>query len=64
SRTVVRRAERYACSIIQEDPDGLRDTVVVYLNRLSDWLFVLARWFTLKQGEDETLWVPLGKRNA
>ena len=62
SRTVVRRAERYACSIIQGDPGGLRNTVVVYLNRLSDWLFVLARWLTLKQGEDETLWVPLGKR--
>lgn len=64
SRTVVRRAERYACSIIQGDPGGLRNTVVVYLNRLSDWLFVLARWLTLKQGEDETLWVPLGKRVA
>ena len=64
SRTVVRRAERYACSIIQGDPGGLRKTVVVYLNRLSDWLFVLARWLTLKQGEDETLWVPLGKRVA
>jgi cob(I)alamin adenosyltransferase len=30
--------------------------VITYLNRLSDFLFVLARWLNLKAGEPETRW--------
>jgi cob(I)alamin adenosyltransferase len=29
---------------------------MTYLNRLSDFLFVLARWLNLKAGEPETRW--------
>ena len=48
-----------------QDSDGdeaIRDGVIAYLNRLSDWFFVLARWVGMILGESETLWVPLGKR--
>ena len=35
------------------------DTLVkVYLNRLSDWLFVASRWIAKKAGEPEALWTP------
>ena len=65
ARTVARRAERCAMQLREEEGDGaVRDLVVTYLNRLSDWLFVTIRWVAMILGEDETLWVPLGKRNG
>ena len=64
ARTVTRRAERCAMQLReQEGDDAVRDLVITYLNRLSDWLFVSIRWIAMILGEDETLWVPLGKRN-
>ena len=36
--------------------------VLTYVNRLSDWLFVMSRWITAVLGEEEMLWQPLGKR--
>ena len=64
ARTVARRAERVAMKLRElEGENAVRDVVISYLNRLSDWFFVLTRWVTLVLGEDETLWVPLGKRN-
>ena len=63
ARTVARRAERHACSLREEEGEGsVRDEVIAYLNRLSDWLFVLSRWIALVTGEKEVLWTPLGKR--
>ena len=63
ARTIARRAERHACSLRAEEGNGsVRDEVIVYLNRLSDWLFVLSRWIALVTGEKEVLWTPLGKR--
>ncbi|MCS5535384.1 MAG: ATP:cob(I)alamin adenosyltransferase, partial [Candidatus Poseidoniales archaeon] len=63
-RTVTRRAERCAMQLREkEGDDAVRDLVITYLNRLSDWLFVAIRWVAMILGEDETLWVPLGKRN-
>ncbi len=41
ARTVVRRAERYSVGFVREASDSL---VQVYLNRLSDLLWTLARW--------------------
>ena len=41
ARTLCRRAERSVVMMHQQQP--LRDVLLVYLNRLSDWLFVLAR---------------------
>ncbi|HJM68079.1 MAG TPA: cob(I)yrinic acid a,c-diamide adenosyltransferase [Candidatus Thalassarchaeaceae archaeon] len=64
ARTITRRTERCAMQLReQEGDDAVRDIVVAYLNRLSDWLFVAIRWIAMILGEDETLWVPLGKRN-
>ena len=63
ARTVTRRAERKVCEIISIDgEDAIRIEIICYLNRLSDWLFVLGRWFTEKNREVEVLWTPLGKR--
>ncbi len=41
---------------------GVFDEVICYLNRISDWLFVLGRWIAKNTGEVETLWPPLGTR--
>ncbi len=63
ARTVARRAERHACSMRDIDGDSaVRDEVISYLNRLSDWMFVLGRWIGRMTGEEEVLWTPLGKR--
>ena len=63
ARTVTRRAERKVCEIISIDgEDAIRTEIICYLNRLSDWLFVLGRWFSEKNREVEVLWIPLGKR--
>ena len=63
ARTVARRAERHACSMRDIDGEAaVRDEVISYLNRLSDWMFVLGRWITRMTGEKEELWTPLGKR--
>lgn len=54
-RTVCRRAERIVCTLVREEPD-VGDGCLVYLNRLSDLLFVLARWAAKVLGEPEYLW--------
>ena len=56
ARTIVRRAERDACTLREE----VRHEIINYLNRLSDHCFVLSRWLTGEEGE--TFWIPLGKR--
>lgn len=55
ARTVCRRAERLSVSLAAEEP--VNPAIVVYLNRLSDWLFTLARWINLRAGEPETRWI-------
>jgi cob(I)alamin adenosyltransferase len=48
ARTVCRRAERRACGL--QDADQLDNPeIVTYLNRLSDLLWLLARWAEAKQ---------------
>ncbi|HOC44589.1 MAG TPA: cob(I)yrinic acid a,c-diamide adenosyltransferase [Thermoanaerobaculales bacterium] len=58
ARTVCRRGERCAIAAGRE-PGGIPDGVVVYLNRLSDCLFVLARWLNAKAAVAERRW-PAG----
>ncbi len=55
ARTVVRRAERETTRLGEAEP--INPEVVRYLNRLSDLLFVLARWVNLR-GAGDVLWVP------
>ncbi len=55
ARTVCRRAERDVVTLARHEP--INPEVVVYLNRLSDLLFVLARVYN-NQGKDDVLWKP------
>ena len=55
-RTVVRRAERDVVQLVHNEPDTSSQTVI-YLNRLSDLLFVLAR-VANQQGKNDVLWSP------
>lgn len=54
SRTVCRRAERLCVSLSREE--SVDEHLVKFLNRLSDALFVWARWVAKTQGEPEFLW--------
>ena len=59
ARTVARRAERSA--IAAGRVEKLSPPALVYLNRLSDWLFVASR-FANNQAADDILWVPGASR--
>jgi cob(I)alamin adenosyltransferase len=54
ARTVCRRAEREVIHLSRQEPIG--PWVVRYLNRLSDALFVMARYENLKRGVPDVLW--------
>jgi len=54
ARTICRRAERLCVRLGREEPLDL--VLVRFLNRLSDTLFVLARWMAKQQSEPEFLW--------
>jgi cob(I)alamin adenosyltransferase len=54
ARTVCRRAERLAVRLGREEPIG--SGVVPYLNRLSDSLFVMARWENRHRGVADVTW--------
>lgn len=60
ARTVCRRAERDVLAGAEELE--LNPLVLVYLNRLSDLLFILARTANARAGVDEPLWRPGGDR--
>jgi cob(I)alamin adenosyltransferase len=55
ARTVCRRAERDVVTLAHQEP--VNPQVIVYLNRLSDLLFVLARAWN-DGGQGDVLWVP------
>jgi cob(I)alamin adenosyltransferase len=55
ARTVCRRAERDVVTLMRAEP--VNPQVVIYLNRLSDLLFVLARVYN-QGGQQDVLWVP------
>ena len=56
ARTVCRRAERRAVALAAEAE--VEPTVLAYLNRLSDYLFVAARAANHRAKKEETLWDP------
>ena len=56
ARTVCRRAERQAVLLRQERPTAIRSDAVRLINRLSDWLFVAARFCTNPDQVLEVLW--------
>jgi len=57
ARTICRRAERNLIRWSQEE--AIEEQWIVYLNRLSDLLFVLARYLNLLEGKQETIWKGL-----
>lgn len=57
ARTVCRRAERLAVALSEKTGERISPTVVKYLNRLSDLLFVAARHANDK-GARDVLWIP------
>ena len=59
ARATVRRAERAAVALDQSQP--LNPQLLAYLNRLSDYLFVAARFVAAKEGGD-VLWQPGASR--
>lgn len=59
ARAVVRRAERAAVALNEREP--LNPQLLAFLNRLSDHLFVAARYLAAKNGGD-VLWQPGGNR--
>ncbi|MFN7986126.1 MAG: cob(I)yrinic acid a,c-diamide adenosyltransferase [Thermoanaerobaculia bacterium] len=56
ARTVCRRAERLVTTLARHEVIG--EQCLVYLNRLSDLLFVLSRWAAKVRSEPEALWRP------
>lgn len=62
ARTVTRRAERSAWAAIDEHGETMNVLTAKYLNRLSDLLFICARYANLEIGD--VLWVPGGERSG
>lgn len=56
ARTVCRRAERNTVTLSRETE--IREEAVKYLNRLSDYLFVLSRRIAFDNGNEEIKWLP------
>lgn len=56
ARCVCRRAERLATALYEIE--AFDDKVLQYLNRLSDYLFVLARMLSKKLKAEEVKWIP------
>ena len=60
ARTVIRRAERGAWAAYEVHGEAMNKLAITYLNRLSDLVFILARYANREQGD--VLWVPGGER--
>jgi len=56
ARTVCRRAERITVNL--SDEEEINSVIIQYLNRLSDYLFVLARKLTIDNRATEVPWSP------
>ncbi len=58
SRTVCRKVERKLIQYQKTTGEELPENSVKFINRLSDFFFVLSRYVNLKMGESEVLWKP------
>ncbi|MBI1901945.1 MAG: cob(I)yrinic acid a,c-diamide adenosyltransferase [Planctomycetia bacterium] len=56
ARTVCRRAERRVVTLMQTPGESVSQSIVIYLNRLSDLLFVAARFTNAAARVPDTLW--------
>ena len=57
ARTICRRAERLIAELMDQPGESVTPEVLQYVNRLSDYLFVAARYANDKGARDE-LWQP------
>jgi cob(I)alamin adenosyltransferase len=55
-RTVIRRAERRVCELTDNEVIPNKDLIISYLNRLSDYFFVLSRNILHLNGKEERYW--------
>jgi len=55
ARTIARRAERQIVGLIQNE--NVDQDIVIYVNRLSDLLFTMARFVNYKENKKETKWI-------
>ncbi len=53
ARTVCRRAERRIVALYNDEPTSANPAMLSYINRLSDYLFVLSRHIVVAQGNEE-----------
>ncbi len=58
ARCICRRAERRSTHLSEIQEGTVPEIVIRYLNRLSDYLFVLARFVSFKAGNEEIIWNP------
>jgi cob(I)alamin adenosyltransferase len=56
ARTVCRRAERRLFEL-HESEGGVNPAALRFVNRLSDYLYTLARWANIRTGKGDTLWI-------
>jgi len=63
ARTVCRRAERLVVALADKPDESVSPAAIKYLNRLSDFLFVAARYVNDRGGRD-VLWVPGQNRES
>ena len=56
ARTICRRAERGMVALLGADKDAFESDLLIYVNRLSDLLFVMARRANLRAGTPEIEW--------
>jgi cob(I)alamin adenosyltransferase len=61
ARAIARRAERAAVSLNEAEP--VNPQAIAYLNRLSDHLFVSARYVATRSGTGDVLWQPGATRS-
>ena len=65
ARTVARRLEREMVRLNDSEGENAVSKIsLIYINRFSDWLFIMSRWISKMLVGEETLWQPLGKRGA
>lgn len=62
ARTVARRAERLVIDAMPEE--DISTDALHYLNRLSDFLFTLARWVNHDAGVEDIAWIPVADRQS
>lgn len=59
SRAICRRAERKIVEL--NDKEKLDENIIIYINRLSDLLFTMARFANFKAKKKETIWPAIKK---